>query len=103
MIIAVCSPYLYFKLIVKIPGIIKLGEIVDYAQFLVFLFAFPQPILGFLAIGDIANITLNHFMMIDKLDITNKFYGHWLSFFCLQRQIFVADISFFLQFQKNGL
>jgi hypothetical protein len=39
---------------VKMPGIIKLGEVVDNAQFAVFFFAVSHLLFQLLAFGDIA-------------------------------------------------
>jgi hypothetical protein len=41
LFVAVRALCFFFKLVVKMPEIVKLGEVVDYAQFPVSLFALP--------------------------------------------------------------
>ena len=60
LFIAVRPLCFYFELSVKMPGIVELREVIDYAQFLVFLFALLQRFQCFLTFGDVANIALNY-------------------------------------------
>jgi hypothetical protein len=51
-----------------------------------------------LALGDVPDVALNHFMMINQIDITDKFHRHGPPISCLKRQVFIANISSGLQF-----
>ena len=42
--------------------------------------------------GDVADITLDDLVMIDQVNITDKLHGDVPSVFCLEREVFVADI-----------
>ena len=51
---AVQSVDFHFKLMVKMPGIIKLGEVIDNAHFAISFFAVSNLLFQPLALGDIA-------------------------------------------------
>jgi len=53
--------------------------------------------------GHIADVALNHFAMIDQINVADKFYSHEPSVFCLKRQVMIADIPFAQQFRKRSL
>ena len=46
-----------------------------------FVMGFLQCLCDQFPVGDIADVTLNHFMMIDQVDITDKFHGDVPSIF----------------------
>ena len=66
IIITVRPLYFSFKLSVKMYGIVKLREVVYYALFTVFFFAFLEHILHSLALGDVSvvdNYSFNNIIM----------------------------------------
>jgi len=53
MFVAIQPVDFHFKLLVKMPGIIKLGEVVDNTQFAISFFAVSHLLFQTLAFGDI--------------------------------------------------
>ena len=72
LFIAVRPIYFFFKLSVKMPGIVKLREVVDYAQFLVSMFALTQHFFRFLTFG---NVTV-----VNNYSFNNIIYNYIASY-----------------------
>ena len=55
------------------------------------------------AFGDIADIALDHLLVINAVYIANEFNIYIFPAFCLQGHIFIPDILFVLQLKKSIL
>ena len=70
---------------------------------LVAQFACKQFFLRGLALGNITNVTLDNLDSITIIGITHEFDLDPLPFYCFEREVFVADIAFRLQFREHFL
>ena len=61
----------------------------------------PRGSLCTFACGDVANVALNDVMAVFRIDVADKLHFAVLSLFGLERQVFVTDIAFLLQFSKS--
>jgi hypothetical protein len=55
------------------------------------------------ALGDVSDVALNDIAMIHLIDVADKFNFNLLPGFRFERQVFVADVAFVLQFSEGGL
>ncbi len=62
-----------------------------------------QRLLGVFALGDVANVALNHWPSIDGIDVADKLHRDLPSVFGFKWQVLVADDPFRLQVGKGSL
>ena len=77
----------------------RLGKIIELGS--VALFALAERLLGEFAVGDIADIALDHAFVLDGIDVADKFHIHASSITRFERQVLVPDIPLVLQFRKG--